>query len=463
MKAAATILLTLGALAACAESVPRGRPAPADRCFRSASVEAKIAELAPRIANDKLREIFVACYPNTLDTTVKGDGFVITGDIDAMWLRDSAAQVWPYLRYLREDAALKTLIADVLRRQFRSIRLDPYANAFNREPKDGCWMSDDTDMKRELHERKWEVDSLCYPLRLAYGYWQATGDASVFNAEWEATVGTILRTFRVQQKRLGNVTEYRFRRHSNLPTETLYGGHGRPVKPVGLIASGFRPSDDACLFPFHVPSNFFAVDVLGKAAEILREVNANAALASECEALAAEVKAALGRFAIAETEDFGPVYAYEVDGYGGRVLMDDANAPSLLSLPYLCGVDRNDPVYVNTRRFVLSAANPWFFSGAKAAAVGSPHTGLRRFWPMSLILQALTSTDDEEIVRCLETLVSTTGGTSFMHECVDVDDDTQYTRPWFAWANTLFGELIVELDARGRLDLVNRIGRDTLR
>ena len=433
------------------------RPPESVRTFRSEAVDAKIASVAAKIKNKTVRDMFEACYPNTLDTTVKGDGYVITGDIDAMWLRDSAAQVWPYLRHVGEDAKLKELVRKLILRQFANMRLDPYANAFYAdEEKEGEWKDDMTDMKPGLHERKYEIDSLCYPIRLAHGYWKASGDTTVFSGEWENTLRIVLRTFREQQRKGGQETSYRFQRLTKTPVDTLgNGGRGSPVRPVGLIASAFRPSDDATILPFLVPSNFFAVDVLRKSSEILKATGGSAALVKECDALADEVHDALMKHAVVDTEKWGRVYAFEVDGYGGRILMDDANAPSLLSLPYLCGIDRHDPVYVNTRRMILSPeGNPYCFRGKALEGIGSPHTGLGKVWPMSLIMRILTSEDDDEIRAAMKMLVGTTAGTGFMHESVNADDPADFTRSWFAWANTLFGEVVLELVERGKEDLL---------
>lgn len=433
------------------------RPPEEVRTFRSEAVDAKIASVAAKIKNKTVRDMFEACYPNTLDTTVKGDGYVITGDIDAMWLRDSAAQVWPYLRHVGEDARLKELVRKLILRQFANLRLDPYANAFYADGKKvGEWKDDMTDMKPGLHERKYEIDSLCYPIRLAYGYWKASGDATVFSGEWENTLRIVLRTFREQQRKGGQETSYRFQRLTKTPVDTLgNSGRGNPVRPVGLIASAFRPSDDATILPFLVPSNFFAVDVLRKSLEILKATGGSAALAKECDALADEVHEALMKHAVVDTEKWGRVYAFEVDGYGGHILMDDANAPSLLSLPYLCGIDRHDPVYMNTRRMILSPeGNPYCFRGKALEGIGSPHTGLGKVWPMSLIMRILTSEDDDEIRAAMKMLVDTTAGTGFMHESVNADDPADFTRSWFAWANTLFGEVVLELVERGKADLL---------
>ena len=441
------------------------RPAEADRLFRSEEVEKQIKRVKKLLKNPKLAWMFENCFPNTLDTTVhyrkdkdgKNETFVYTGDIHAMWLRDSGAQVWPYVQLTNSDKHLKDLVEGVIRQQFKLINIDPYANAFNDGPTGGEWQKDLTDMKPEVHERKWEIDSLCYPIRLAYEYWKVTGDASIFDNEWLKAINNILETF-VAQQRKENVGPYRFQRRTERQLDTLNNdGLGSPVKPVGLIVSCFRPSDDATTLQFLVPSNFFAVSSLKKAAEILTTVNKDKSTADRCTALADEVQKALDKYAVYDHPEFGKIYAFEVDGFGNYHLMDDSNAPSLLSLPYLSDVDVNDPIYQNTRRFVWSDSNPYFFAGTAGEGIGGPHIGYDMVWPMSLIMKALTSTDDQEIAKCVRTLIDTDNETGFMHESFHKDNPAKFTREWFAWQNTLFGELILKLVNQGKVDLLNSI------
>jgi meiotically up-regulated gene 157 (Mug157) protein len=456
---AACLLICQGSQA---QEYKSNRPAPEKRCFSSEAVERTIAELSSKLTNPKLAWMFSNCFPNTIDTTVEydeqaGDTFVITGDIHAMWLRDSGAQVWPYLRLAGEDEHLRKMLAGVLMRQFRCIAIDPYANAFNKGPSGSKWESDITQMNPWLHERKWEVDSPCYVLRLAHGYWKATGDTSVFGDEWLEAVRAILRTFREQQRYEGQ-GPYSFMRRTPQGKDTKsWGGFGAPVKPCGLICSSFRPSDDASVLEFLIPSNFFAVSTLRKTAEILEGPCKQGKLARECRTLADEVAGALEEYAVVEHPKYGKIYAYEVDGFGSAILMDDANVPSLLAMPYLGCVSANDPVWQNTRRFVLSTDNPCYFEGTALKGVGGPHVGLGWVWPMSIIMQAFTSSDDAEIRDCIRTLISTDAGTGFMHEAVWKDDPAKFTRSWFAWANTLFGELILDLYQNGKLELLGTI------
>ncbi|RZJ82207.1 MAG: glycoside hydrolase family 125 protein [Flavobacterium sp.] len=422
----------------------------AKRHFTSVAVENAIKTFQANVADKELGWLFENCFPNTLDTTVtyglkdgKPDTYVITGDIDAMWMRDSSAQVWPYLQFANDDKKVKDLIAGVINRQTTYILKDPYANAFyNDENKVGEWKNDKTDMKPGVHERKWEIDSLCYPIRLAYNYWKKTGDKAPFDTKWKSAIEAILKTF-IEQQRKENKGPYHFQRESLYPHDTLsMNGFGHPVKPVGLICSSFRPSDDATTFAFLIPSNFFAVSSLKQAAEMVKALQSDSALANKLTALATEVEIALKKYAVKDHPDFGKMFAFEVDGYGSAYMMDDSNVPSLLSMPYLGAIDVNDQLYKNTRKFILSLDNPYFFKGKFAEGVGGPHIGPDMIWPMAITMQGMTSLNDAEIKKCVTMLKTTHGGKGFMHESFHKDDPTKFTRSWFAWANTLFGEFL---------------------
>lgn len=434
------------------------RPPKARRRFVSAAVERQLARIKARIGDPELAWLFENCYPNTLDTTVqtgirdgKPDTFIVTGDIDAMWLRDSSAQVHPYLPLARQDAALRRMLHGLIRRQAHCIRLDPYANAFL---PDGVtelleWsVNDITEMKPGVGERKWEIDSLCYPIRLAHGYWRATGDVAPFDDDWREAMRIVVRTFREQQ-RLHDRGPYTFQRPSPFATETLVlGGYGQPTRPNGMIHSMFRPSDDACVFPLLVPANLFAVAVLRQLAEMSQAIHQDRDFASDCRALADEVEKATHRYGMMRDADGQSFWAYEVDGYGNQLFIDDANAPGLLSLAYLGCCERDDPVFQRSRQLAWSDRNPYFCRGRAAEGVGSPHSGLRTIWPMAIIQYALASDDDAQIRQCLYWLKTTHAGTGFMHEAFDQDDPSKFTRDWFAWANSLFGELVIDLAQR---------------
>ena len=338
------------------------RPPVAERLFTSEAVEKKIKEVQKLLKkNPKLAWMFANCYPNTLESTVHyrqlangdDDTFVYTGDIPAMWLRDSGAQVWPYVALANKDEKLKKMLRGVILRQLKCINIDRYANAYNDGPTGAGWQKDDTEMKAEVFERKYEIDSFCYPIRLAYEYWKVTGDDSIFGEDWMQAIGNILKTFHEQQRK-ETAKAYHFTRMTDRAFDTVgWDGFGAPVKPVGLIASLFRPSDDATILPFLIPSNFMAVSAMNKAAEILKHVaekseteqkNKALGIAQDCSALAAEVKDALQKYAVYDHPKYGKIYAYEVDGFGNRLLMDDANVPSLLGMGYLGDVEMNDPI-----------------------------------------------------------------------------------------------------------------------
>lgn len=439
------------------------RPPLSERKFVSKSVEETILRVKSQIKDAKLAWMFENCFPNTLDTTVKfkkengvPDTFVITGDIDAMWLRDSSAQVWPYLPLMQKDEHLREMIEGLIRRQTKCILIDPYANAFNPRPlPDGPCMNDGTDMNPMVFERKWEIDSLCYSIRLAYHYWKKTGDTSVFNADWKKAMALVVKTFKEQQRK-DSRGSYSFLRVTDRQLDTLNNvGYGNPVNPVGLIASSFRPSDDATTFAFLIPSNLFAITSLMQLAEISEKVTKDTNFAKECKALAAEVKRAVKKHAILQHPVCGKVYPYEVDGFGNNYFMDDPNVPSLLSLPYLGCVSQKSKIYQRTREMVWSENNPYFFRGQKAVGIGSPHIGTYdMIWPMSIIMYALTSDDDNEIKEAIRTLRDTDANTGFMHETFHKNDPENYTRDWFAWVNTLFGELILKLEEQGKLHLL---------
>ncbi|HOX57081.1 MAG TPA: glycoside hydrolase family 125 protein [Candidatus Paceibacterota bacterium] len=445
--------VALGAPSLPAEAgFPAVRAAEAKRRFKSRAVERTIETIKARIGNKELAWMFENCFPNALDTTVdlqladgRPDTFVVTGDTDAMSLRDSTAQVWPYLPLMHNDSTLQQLIAGVINRQTRCIRKDPYANTFCKDDATASpWKNDLTEMRPGVYERKWALDSLCYPIRLAYHYWKAAKDRAPLDDAWRDSVLRTLRTFREQQRKTGP-GPYRFQRRTEVQGDTLAGdGLGRRAKPMGLIYSMFRPGDDAALFPFIVPSNFLAVGSLRQAAELLTQVHHDSESAGQCQALADEVERALRDQAVVIHEKHGRILPYEIDGYGNYYCMDDGAVPSLLSLPYFDVVAPGSPLYLNTRRFILSDSNPYYCAGKAASGPGGPRVGRDMIWPLALLAQGLTSTDDQEVRQCLLALQKTHAGTGFMHEAFHKDDPAQFTRPWFPAANTMFGELILK-------------------
>ncbi len=411
---------------------------------KATELEAYYQEHYPALAR-----LAAPCFLNTMETTVEqledGSYFVITGDIPAMWLRDSAAQVMLYTRYAKEDAKLREILEGVIAKQAEQVCIDPYANAFNKDGSDPLrGHQDDTQLNAWVWERKYEVDSLCAPVYLAWNYYQNTGRGEIFTETWRAMAGHILATFRAEQDH--SASPYSFQRYHCRPTDTLpCAGRGNPVAVTGLTWSGFRPSDDSCTYNYLIPANMMAVCALRMLETILREQYKDEAAAREAQALAAEINAAIGKYAVVRHPVFGDIYAYEVDGLGHTNLMDDANSPSLLAIPYLGYAVKDDPIYLNTRRFVLSKENPYYYEGKLARGIGSPHTRPGYVWHIGLLMQALTSNDREEILSLLEMLSNTHNGEYLMHESFDPNDPAQYSRPWFAWANSLFAQLLTNL------------------
>lgn len=396
---------------------------------------------------DGLAPLAAQCFLNTMETTVKqledGSYFVITGDIPAMWLRDSAAQVRPYVKFAKEDPELQEILEGVIAKQAEFVCIDPYANAFN-ESANGVGHQDDTILNDHVWERKYEVDSLCAPLYLGYVYWKTTGIDRIFTKEYYDMIQAIADTFTVEQDHARS--PYYFRRYDCVKTDTLPAkGLGRPVNVTGMTWSGFRPSDDCCSFGYLIPANMMAVCALRYAQEICRECYKEEDLAQRCGELAEEIQDGIQDYGTVEHPKYGTIYAYETDGFGNYKLMDDANSPSLLAMPYLGYCGKDDPLYQNTRRFLLSADNPYYFEGSIAKGMGSPHTPQGYVWHIGIVMQALTSDDREEILSCLDLLTKTHAGTNYMHESFDPSKPEEYTRSWFAWANTLFAELLDKL------------------
>lgn len=399
-----------------------------------------------KLDSDELKNDFRKCYLNTLETTVRydenGNVFIITGDIEAMWLRDSSVQVSHYVRLAGIDIDCKELVKSLLKRQFQYINIDPYANAFN-EKADGKGHKDETETKPIVFERKYEIDSLIYPLWLLNKYYYYTKDKSVFDSLFFETVETIVNTLITEQD-YKDKSSYYFRRPGDEKDTLLNNGYGADYKYTGMIRSAFRPSDDRCEYPFLVPANMFAVAVFKELLNNLNAENISIPFGNTVDNLCRQIEEGIEKYAVVEDEEFGEIYAYEVDGSGNRLMMDDANVPSLLSLPYLGWCDKNDKIYLNTRKYVLSKKNPFYYEGEFAKGIGSPHTPDNYIWHISLIIEALTTDDKNEKMRIFNILRNTTAGTGFMHEGFNCGNPDEYTRSWFAWANTLFAIFIID-------------------
>lgn len=402
-------------------------------------------ELSNKIEDKKLKSIFYNCFINTIETTViidEDDAFVITGDIPAMWLRDSTSQIEHYLPFINDNVELKALFTGLISRQMKCILIDPYANAFNKEANGQKWDNDLTKDSPWVWERKYEIDSLCYPVRLMYKYWKETHDSSFFNNEIHEVLNLIVDLWNIEQYHFEK-SDYSFQRLNCSPTDTLCNnGLGNPVTYTGMTWSGFRPSDDACNYGYLIPANMFAAVVLKYIEEISDEIYKDNILKEKAHKLRLEIEHGIENFGTINVGGFGKIYAYEVDGLGNFNFMDDANVPSLLSIPYIGYKDIDDEVYQNTRRFILSKNNPFYYKGKAASGIGSPHTPPEYIWHIALSMQGLTTNDKNEINNLIDTLINTDGDTGFMHEGFNCNNPKEFTRDWFAWANSLFSHFI---------------------
>ena len=407
-------------------------------------LRACVEKFKEKLTDEKLREMFDRTFFNTLYTTTffEEDGavFIITGDIPAMWLRDSSAQVMQYLFFAKECLSVQLLIKGLLQKQFTYILLDPYANAFNRSANGNGHVLDLDKQSPWVWERKFELDSLCYPLWLLTRYYERTGDKTCMDGLFLQAFDKVVEIFQTEQNHAEKSTYY----HEMVTrTQDYWCGRGTPVSNGGLVWSGYRPSDDKCKYGYYLPGNMFIVAVLTKLAPIFAEVLQDKARAGLCERLSGEIQSELNKLAVVEV-DGKKIYALETDGLGNYNLMDDANIPNLLAMPYYEYPYMDKEIYANTRARMLSFDNPYYFEGKVLKGIGSPHTPKNRVWPLSLIVQALTSDDAREIDDCIQMVVNSTGGTGYIHESVDKDDDTIYSRPWFAWANSLFAYMILD-------------------
>ncbi len=362
-------------------------------------------------------------FTRTLMQTVDGAPFIITGDIPAMWLRDSTWQVEPFFHSRLPE--IGRLLAAVSKTQTKFVLLDRYANAFNPGPTGNCWHKDFADQSDWVFERKYELDSLASVLRLARRVHEVFGIADHLDTQYWTAVELIKNLVRAEQ--VSAFRQYRFHRDNGVTHDSLsHGGAGAPVKSTGMAWSAFRPSDDACVYGYHVPSNMFMAHELRQLAS------------ADAVALADEIDAGVRKHGL-----YDRGYAYEVDGFGNALFIDDANVPSLLSLPYLGVCSADDPAYLATRQRVLSSGNPWWFGGSALRGVGSQHTPRDHVWPIAVAIEAMTSTNHADRVIAVELLERSDGETGYMHESVHVDDPLRFTREWFSWADMTWLDLVL--------------------
>ncbi|KAI5844985.1 hypothetical protein DFP73DRAFT_477216 [Morchella snyderi] len=458
--------------------LPFQRPAQECRLFTSDAVEDVISTMTANMADPDMARLFENCFPNTLDTTVRWhvdsdkqeerQSFIVTGDINAQWLRDSTNQLAQYMVLVGKDAKLKALIEGAINTQADFILQSPYCNAFQ-PPKASGLAPTSNGQADTVHptydpdvvfECKYELDSLASFLSLGNQYHAATQSTTHITARWILALKNVLNLISEQRTSTfaadGSIQNqvYTFTRTTTRGTETLnLDGIGNPLAAnTSLVRSAFRPSDDAAIMQYFIPGNAFMAVELKRTAEVLTAAS-QSALAAEVLALGKEIEAGVWKYGVVQHPVFGKVFAYEVDGYGSNIIMDDANLPSLLALPLLGFVDVDNEVYKNTRKMILSPqGNPYYLVGSKFSGIGGPHIGITHAWPISLLVQAMTSNDDAEIKSLLKAVVAASP-LGLVHESVNVQRTEDYTRNWFAWANSVFAQTILDI-AKRKPDLI---------
>ena len=380
--------------------------------------------LSPSL-NAKLDVLYRSAYDETIQrhALAQSDGttYVSTGDIEAEWLRDASATVRPYIGLSLRDRDVRRTLRGVIARQAKYILRDPYANAFSRN--------------YHVVERKFEVDSLLYPIWFAYDYYRQTGDRSIFSPQVRSAFDRVLATMRDEQR-------HPKRSHYTHP-QLANNGRGSPVKYTGMVWTGFRPSDDPVRYHYNIPVNMFASVVMKDLTTIAREVWRDDRMARNAWGLSVEIQRGIEQYGTLELRPFGRIYAYEVDGRGHANVMDDANIPSLLSIPYFGYLPKTNSLYLATRRFALSERNPYYFKGKYAQGIGSPHTPHGYVWPLALCVQALTAVDDREVDQIFGWIAISDVGDHRLHESFNSDWPESYTREDFAWPNALYAELVL--------------------
>jgi hypothetical protein len=375
--------------------------------------------------NAKLNVLYLTAYDETIQrhALAQRDGttYVSTGDIDAEWLRDASETVRPYIALAAHDPDVARTLRGVVARQAKYILIDPYANAFS--------------SNYHIVERKFEVDSLLYPIWFSYDYYKQTGDRSIFTPVVRRAFERVVATLRDEQ-------HHAQRSHYRNP-QLADGGRGSPVKYTGMVWTGFRPSDDPDRYHFNIPDNMFASVVMRDLSSIERDVWHDGRMSADAWGLSVEIQRGIEQYGTLELAPFGRIYAYEVDGRGHANVMDDANIPSLLSIPYFGYLPKTNSLYLATRKFALSDRNPYFYRGKYAQGIGSPHTPHGYIWPLALCVQALTATDDAEVNRVFGWIAVSDVGDHRLHESFNADWPESYTREDFAWPNALYAQLVL--------------------
>lgn len=412
-------------------------------------VESLLSELHKRASKQTFTMAKVAIeslFHKAMSRLPDGTIFVATGDIDAMWIRDSTWQLRPLLSAAQQTGEIEEIIGAVSKRQARYLLIDPYANAFNIEPNDFHWHKDFVDQSPWVFERKFEIDSIAAFFDLALRLYRKTNYKKHLDEEFWLATQTCLELI---QKEINHDSDSYIFIREGAPTHDYlsHEGHGAPFKNIGLIWSGFRPSDDACVLPFHIAANAHMSVVLKWLSELAQEENKRL-LGEQAQEISEQISQAIFQYGIIDNR-----YAYEIDGLGNSVDLDDPNVPSLLALPYLGWLDNTDMTYRKTRGHILSEHHSMFVRGITVEGISSSHTPKESIWPLALAIQGLTSENKEQQLALLQTLKKITDGTDHNHESVNVNDPSQYTRPWFSWADMTYFHLA--LKAHGLSELAD--------
>jgi meiotically up-regulated gene 157 (Mug157) protein len=400
-----TAAFLLGAVFAASAIVP----APAQTL--NIPVESQIRPIQTAIL---YQQLFYNFFPESDGTT-----YVQTGDIPAMWLRDSSAQTIPYIRFANAYPTLRYTFSGVLQRDARNILVDPHAEAFSAD--------------YHVWEGKWEIDSLAWPVLLAFTYYANTHDRTIFTPVLHRAMQTIVATLQCEQHHAA-CSHYVW--PHPVPTVERYN------PDTGMIWSAFRPSDDPVEYRFNIPQNAMAVVAMRLLADFARDAFADDKLAAQAQTLAAQIQVGIERYGRTWVPGVGWMYVYETDGYGHDNLMDDANIPNLTALPWIGWCATDDPVYLNTRHFTLSSKDPYYYSGKYATGLGSPHTPKGWVWPLGLIGAALSTRKKATIASNIDMLDRSDTLNGLMHESVNPNDPSQFTRPEFGWANAFWADLL---------------------
>ena len=385
-----------------------------------------VKALLPATRFQRLDRALTALLTRTTQYTSDGLPFIITGDIPAMWLRDSTWQVKPLLNSTHPE--IIELLVNVSKAQVKYFSIDPYANAFNPEANGNCWHKDFVDQSPWVFERKFELDSWASILYLARKIYETYGVTQHLDSNFQRALELMLELAKQEQRH--DTETYIFQRRNAPEHDYLsHGGRGAPLGYTGMVFSAFRPSDDACKYGYLVPANIFFASELRQLPSPVSNPTA--------QLIADEIQEGIRKYALKDG-----VFAYEVDGLGNYEFMDDANTPSLLSLPFLGAISGTDQHYQATRALVLSEANPYFYSGKWASGIGSAHTPAGHVWPIALAMQALTSDDKDLQLQTLQILEETDAGTGNMHESLHVDDPKKFTREWFSWSDMTYVDLL---------------------